>query len=258
MKSTEDTGVQFHPERPCENTAEHVGRKEILYHAYARLGTEDIQSFAVIGAFREGKSSLINYLQQPDVLDKYLPEHGGRYVFLCIDFKNEIISDPTEFFELFYQKAGRLLNLDGLKNMWDDLSCITEQLDKNDQKLITTFDNFNLLVTNPNFPVNFFEGLRSWFSTNRDVGCIVTSPLQLLNLAVPVELAGSPFFNIFDAYSLHPFSFSEAKQLIEERLPAELRERDKDLTRLINNFGFSPYPLHVAGKAWLTCFQQGT
>lgn len=247
----------FHPDRPCTIAEEHNGRETIIHHAFGKLGTDDVQCFAIIGFNRIGKTSLLNCLRQPSIIGKYLGPQASRYSFLYMNIKEKEIPEPEIFFMEFYSKIKQLLNIDGLKNRWDDLPRITDFLEKSKQKLIVMFDDFNLIITNPNFPVAFFEGLRSWFSTHGNVGCIVSSPVQLLNLSVPVELAGSPFFNIFDSYSIPPLTPTEAIQLIKTRCLPGMLEREKDVSMLIDHFGCSPYPLHLAGKIWVDQFQNG-
>ena len=255
--SENDTSdIDFHPDRACNIPEEHIGREDIIYHAYSRLITDDIQSFAVVGFKKEGKTSLINYIMEPAVQKEYLGTNADNYYFLYINFKKGMVIGPEEFFKEFYEKASQLMNIDGLHNLWDDLPRITDYLEKNDRKLVVVFDNFHLIINNPNFPVVFYEALRSWFSTHREVGCIVSSPLQLLYIKMPGQLVGSPFFNIFNSYSVYPLTTADATQLIETRLPPGLRAQNKAVATLIDNFGCSPYPLHIAGKVWADHFKK--
>lgn len=244
--------LYFHPERPCIKAAEFVGRENLLQHAFGRLGTEDVQSFAIIGFHREGKTSLVNYIQQPNVVKSYLGESANEYLFLYLDAQQHL-NDEAVFFEAFYNKINQYLS--PLKKLVD-LNEISDWLGKNQRRLILIFDNFNLIITNPNYSVSFYERLRSWFSTHHQVGCIVTSPVQLLRLAIPVELAGSPFFNIFDAYGLFPLSVVEATRLVSERLPTALQQRTQDIIELIEQFGCNPYCLQQAGAIWVSRFKE--
>jgi hypothetical protein len=240
--------LTFHPHRPCGTPQEHVGRESLVQHAYGRLGTDDVQSFAVIGFHHEGKSSFVKYIQQPKVAKRYLGDNASQYIFLYFDLAEQPLNDETAFFKEFYRRVGETLSLSGPL----DFDKITDWLVTQQRRLVLTFDNFNYIVTNPNYKVAFYEGLRSWLSTHPQIGCIVTSPVQLLRLAIPQELAGSPFFNIFDSYSLSPLSFTEATKLVYDRLPEKLGEREKDIFELITQVGHSPYPLQQAGYIWVT------
>ncbi|MEN8216000.1 MAG: hypothetical protein ABFS56_06420 [Pseudomonadota bacterium] len=250
-----EENLSFHPERACLNPQEYVGRESLLQHAYGRLGTEDVQSFAIIGFHKEGKTSFVNYLQQPSVVKRYLGGNANEYIFLSFDLAEHQLNDESTFFEAFYSRIETELAIPNLKDLLD-LNKITDWLEKNNRRLILIFDNFNLIVTNPNYRVSFYEGFRSWLSTHTHVGCVVTSPVQLLRLAIPVELAGSPFFNIFDSYALFSLSFAEATRLIYERLPEALQDREKDIIELIKQFGYSPYPLQQAGQVWVSRFEK--
>lgn len=250
--------LPFHPQRPCQNPEEHTGREQIVSYAYSRLSTMDnIQSFSIIGFKKEGKTSLMNYIRHPSIISTYLGKNAEAYRFLYMDMETENIQNPKVFFDKFYNKISEVIGIEGLHNYWNDLPKITDHLYKNGQKLVVMWDNFNLVVTNPDFSVGFYEGFRSWFYNDGPVGCVLSSPLQLLELSAPVELLSSPFFNIFDAYHVTPLSEMEATELIRRRVPPDVPERDQHIQLLVSNFGLNPYPLQIAGKAWLENYQKG-
>ncbi len=252
--------LSFHPDRACNTIEEHIGesREKIVSFAYGRLGTDDIQSFAIIGFHKEGKTSLVNYIRQPKVMERYLGKNAGAYTFLYMNLRQGNISDVAGFFKALYHEVGKIWTIEGL-NDGSDLDRITDYLKKNNCKLVVILDNFDQVILNQKFPVKFYGGLRSWFSTNKNVGCILTSPLKLLSLNASFELLDSPFFNIFDSYSVFPLTRAEAAELIRSRLPESMAEKKDDIERLTDEFGCSPYPLHVAGKIWTehVHFQKG-
>ena len=243
--------LSFHPKRPCLNPEEHVGRENLLQHAYGRLGTDDVQSFAVYGFSKEGKTSFVKYLQQDSVVERYLGDKAKQYIFLYFDVAKLQLHDEATFFKVLYSKISEVLALPNLRDFSDN-NKILDCLEKQNRKLIMIFDNFNLIVVNPKYHVSFFENFRSWLYMHSPVGCIMTSPMRLLDLAMSVELAGSPFFNIFDYYSLFPLSQAEATRLVSDRLPEALQDSQKDIFELIGQFGYSPYPLQEAGKKWVS------
>ncbi|MEK8018855.1 MAG: hypothetical protein VSS75_018435, partial [Candidatus Parabeggiatoa sp.] len=90
--------MSFHPERPCIDSPEYVGREYLLQHAYGRLGTEeDVQSFAIIGFHKEGKTSFVNYLQQPSVVERHLGGKANDYIFLYFDLAVLQLNDESAF-----------------------------------------------------------------------------------------------------------------------------------------------------------------
>jgi hypothetical protein len=248
--------IHFTPNRPCITAEEYIGRSGLVQRAFARLGTDDVQSFAIIGFHKFGKTSFVNYLQQPSVIQQYLGEKGQQYIFLYINLNEKHLNNENEFFVELYQQAESLLGLSDLKGI-SDLDVITDWLESTNKRLVLILDDFNLIVTNPNYSVLFYERLRSWFSTHKQVGCIVTSPLQLLHLAIPVDLAGSPFFNIFDAYYLEPLTVTEAVTILDSGLPEQMLGQEKEIFEIIKQVGLSPYLIQIAGNIWVSRFEAG-
>lgn len=246
--------IMFHPYRPCQREEEHIGRNYILHQSFARLSTDDIQSFVIIGLAKSGKTSLINQICNTNIVEKHIKpkEKAKKYRFLLFDCKEHInnINSENDFFKLFYKKIEMLLGICSLNGI-TDLDKITQWLFKYDLRLVVVLDNFNLIITNPNFNVVFYDGLRSWFSTKVNIACIITSPVHLLKLSVPTELSGSPFFNIFDAFTLKPVELTEATKLLNDRFPKVLNGCEIEISKIIKYTGFNPYNLQVAGYLWL-------
>jgi hypothetical protein len=247
----------FHPHRPCSSKEEHIGRNDILHQSFLKLNTYNIQNFVILGLPKSGKTSLINQICNPNVLENFIGKKKiKKYLFLVFDCQKHIndISSEDDFFRLFYKKIEKLLNITHLNKM-TDLDKITQWLLHYDLRLIIIFDNFNLVITNPNFNIIFYDGLRSWFSDNKDIGCIITSPIHLLKLSVPFELSSSSFFNTFESFYLEPITSLEAIKLISDRLPKELDKSKKETLEIIKNTGFNPYELQLAGYLWLKCYK---
>lgn len=251
--------LTFHPQRPCKKKEEHIGREYILRQAFARLNTDDVQSFVIIGLSKIGKTSFINQIKNPSVVKQFIKpiEKAEKYYFLLFDCEKHIkeLHSEEDFFKIFYKKIDKLFDITYLDNMMS-LDQITQWLLKYDLRLIIVLENFNLVITNPNFNVIFYDGLRSWFSTNVSIGCIITSPIELLRLAVPTELSGSPFFNIFNAFTLAPLTLTEATMLLDNRLPKELDGHEIEIFDIIKHVGLNPYELQLAGSSWVKNFRK--
>lgn len=243
----------FHPHRACEAYAEHMGRGTLVQHMFGRLGTDDVQSFAVIGFVKSGKSSLLNFIKCNETLAHYLKEKKDIYRFIYLDIDERNIKTESDFFDELYRLAAELYS----DEVYEPLTMekISGIVNDRGERLVVMLDNFNKIITNHNFKVHFYESLRSWFSTCSGIGCIVSSPVQLLHLAVPMELSGSPFFNIFGTYNLNAFSDQEAAEFLISRLPYPLRERETDIQMVLHDVGNSPYELHVVGNSWLTGYE---
>lgn len=245
----------FNIKRPCNYKEEHIGREKIIQYAFSRLGTQDVQSFAIIGRSKSGKTSFVKYIQNSEVSQEYLGDKYAKYLYLYLDFCESSISSEDDFFRSVYLQSANLIKPENTVEV-SSLEEISYLLNESEQKLILILDNFNLVITDPRFSVAFYEKLRSWFSTNFNIGCIVTSPLQLLELSIPLELAGSPFFNIFDAYTLKPLEHEEAFRLIELRTPNQLLSYKNEIYEIIETVGFNPYELQVAGYIWVKNFSK--
>lgn len=243
------TNLTFHPQRPCQSVTEHVGREQLEFHAFSRLGTNNLQSFAVIGGEKMGKTSFLWHLQQEAILSKHL-SNTEKYHTVFLDAAQPPLDTEQRFFTQFYKKLKQLIEIDDLENS-SDLYKVTDYLSEHQEKLILLIDNFNLVVTNAKFSITFYESLRSWFSTHAHIACIVTSPMKLDALSVPKQLSGSPFFNIFTSYVLTPFKLTEATALFESRLPENLQQEPKHILHIIEQMGLTPYPLHQAGLCYL-------
>ena len=248
--------LPFHPNRPCLQPTEHAGRKTLIQHVFGKLATDDVQSFAIIGFRKSGKTSFINHIQQPKILVEYLEEEHDYYFFITMSLSELQLKNKSEFFSAFFYAVEKNIGLDNLHDI-SDLQVISAWLQLHKKRLVLILDDFDHIITCSNFSVAFYESLRSWFSTNPNVGCIVTSPVQLLHLSIPMELAGSPFFNIFGSYTLPPLNENEAMSLLKERLPYVLTVHHQDeIKALIKDVGVNPYELQKAGDFWMQSYQK--
>ncbi|SEH04452.1 ATP-binding protein [Candidatus Venteria ishoeyi] len=247
--------LSFHPERPCLHSGEHCGRDLLVQHAFDRLATDDVQSFAVIGFSRSGKTSFIHHLCQPEILTQYLGNRAEEFIFVTLDAGQIKLDGEAAFFQHFYAELKAKTGMEGLHGS-NDFRQINAWLNTHNKRLVCVFDDFNLIVSHPAFRVQFYENLRAWFYNENRVGCILTSPVQLLQLSMSKELAGSPFFNIFNTYVLAPLQLTEATLLLESRLPKVLQIRSRDIFTLIEEVGTMPYLLQRAGAQWVTQYQK--
>ncbi len=237
----------FHPSRPCQRVQEHNGRAELIRQVVGHLGNDPVQSVALLGTEKMGKTSVLNYLRQPGALIDQLRE-SHQYLFVYLDAKTPELSNEQAFFKTLFSEEP-FTYLPGLNSAMD-LSYLIQWLDSQDKRLIVMIDNFHLMVSNPDFRGPFYDRLSHWLSTQPRVGCVVTSNEPLLPLATSRELPGAPF-SIFTAYSLTPLMSEDARRLLTQRLPTYLRDRTADLDQLLEEFGHFPYPLQQAGKCWV-------
>lgn len=247
--------LSFHPNRPCLKSDEHEGRKTLIQHVFGKLATDDVQSFAIVGFKKSGKTSFINHIQQPQILDEYLGKDKEYYLFITLSLSELQLKNKNDFFKAFFYAVKKSTGLENLDDI-SDLQVISSWLQVNQKRLVLILDDFDQVITCSNFSVTFYESLRSWFSTNPNVGCIVTSPVQLLHLSIPMALSGSPFFNIFGSYTLMPLTKKEAKSLLKKRLPETLTRYQDEIKALIKDVGVNPYELQKSGYFWKHSFEK--
>jgi serine/threonine-protein kinase len=77
------------------------GRAREVSKIFSRIGASRPQSISVVGERRIGKSSLLNYINHPDVRGRFL-DRSESYAFAFIDLQQKRRLTLTEFFkELF-------------------------------------------------------------------------------------------------------------------------------------------------------------
>lgn len=237
-------------------TEKHIGREYLIYRVFVRLNTDDVQSTVIIGTEKFGKTAFINHLQQPSVIKQYLGDKSDRYIFLAINPKEKNLKDEADFFNELYQQAECLLSdVSPLKIAGTDLQLITDWLKTHDKRLILILDDFHSIIVNQNYQAGFYNSLRAWFSNDKYVSCIITSPLELEQLPMPDALKGSPFFNIFAIYHLGSLTASEAVKLIESKVPEQFRFPE-EILEIVKQVGFNPYELQIAGSALANYFKK--
>jgi hypothetical protein len=83
------------------------------------------------------------------------------------------------------------------------------------RRLILLCDDFHHITKDPVYPPSFFESLRSLASTEERFAIVTSSFLPLNEMCSSVELAGSPFFNIFSMRRLGPLKRAGADELLD-------------------------------------------
>jgi hypothetical protein len=216
------------------------GREEEIEYIVSLL--RNTQSSSIVGPRRVGKSSLINYVSNPDVLRDYglNPED---YIFVSIDLEGLGELTQSEFFYLIIEemrnnssnpelriKLERLLNKEDIRFM--DLKNILREMTELDMKIIFLLDEFELITKNRNLDFNFFSGLRN-LANSYNVGYITASHVPLLDLTFSQETLGSPFFNFFTKIELGLIKDSDYSKFILEPIKGFDVEFPEDIIQYI-------------------------
>src|SRR2546423_13166768 len=86
-----------------KDPAQFFGRTREVSKIFSRIGASRPQSISVVGERRIGKSSLLHYVNNPEVRARHL-DKSDAYAFAFIDLQQKRRLTLTEFFkELFDQ-----------------------------------------------------------------------------------------------------------------------------------------------------------
>jgi eukaryotic-like serine/threonine-protein kinase len=231
--------------------AQFFGRAREVSKIFSRIGASRPQSISVVGERRIGKSSLLNFINHPEVRQRFL-DRSESYAFAFIDLQQKRRLTLTEFFkELFALLAKETgdKSLAKLQPSFDSLRAVLDNFRRDGRKLVVLFDEFDAITTNRAFDLEFFSFLRS-IANNYDVAYVTTSARDLQELCHTQLIADSPFFNIFTNVFLRAFTRKEALELItrpsaEAGVPLEGYAR-----RIMEIAGYFPYFLQIACSAY--------
>ena len=231
--------------------AQFFGRAREVSKIFSRIGASRPQSISVVGERRIGKSSLLNFINHPEVRQRFL-DRSESYAFAFIDLQQKRRLTLTEFFkELFalLAKESGDKSLAKLQPSFDSLRAVLDNFRRDERKLVVLFDEFDAITTNRAFDLEFYSFLRS-IANNYDVAYVTSSARDLQELCHTQLIADSPFFNIFTNVFLRAFTRKEALELItrpsaEAGVPLEGYAR-----RIMEIAGYFPYFLQIACSAY--------
>jgi hypothetical protein len=175
----------------------------------------------LLGMRRAGKTSLMNYVTHSRVLASSLarPEdHVIAYVNLeagastSADFYNMLARRILEAARQLPSLYAAILSAHTLDNY--NLSLIERLLEVINRKTTILLDEFEVLIHNPDFGIDFFNGLRSLIA-RYPVAWITASYRNLYDLGFESRVQSSPFFNVFNqSIYVGAMSSEEAHDLI--------------------------------------------
>ena len=213
----------------------------------SRIAAARPQSVSVVGGLRSGKSSLVNWLLDPDSQAGYL-EDPSAYLQLRLRLSYYPPATPSAFFERLnaaMQYKGRSMEAD-----YDGFSDAVKKLQEEGVKLIVFLDDFGEVTQHSGFPLDFFSFMRSVANSN-DVGYMTTSAQPLQQLCHTTDIEESPFFNIFTTVNLEPFGAADARKVVEEPAREAGSPFGEEADWILELGGTNPYLLQLtSGTAW--------
>jgi hypothetical protein len=244
--------------------ADFYGRRSQLRYIFGML--RGLQSCAIVGERKIGKSSLLKHIANPIVQATYdLPPE--RYSVTYFDLQGKANITPFEFWRQLLRSvdwrgddAGWIARLRTVVDQQTihltDVEDIFYLANQHGHNLIFLLDEFEYTTRNPHFDLNFFGALRN-LANNYNVAYVTASQRGLLDLHYDEKVVDSPFFNIFTEVQLGLFDPHEAIELLTQPLavlPTSFTEEDRCfLLRLAGRF---PFFLQVASYYLLDAYLQ--
>lgn len=229
--------------QPVTDTKAFSGRKGFVSKIYSRIGAGRPQSVSIVGDYKIGKTSLVNFLTAQQVKSAYL-NNDSEYIYISISISEKNINTLDAFVEVITDEICSITKIKPDKNIsyYDWFKKAAELLTLKKKKIIFFFDDFNLITQNEKFPLEFFSFLRS-MANNYNVAYVTTSYHDLQKLCVSKDVEESPFFNIFTNMTLKALDKSEAQELLTQLSP-KLTYIEKEL--ILKYCGGFPYQIKVA------------
>jgi len=227
------------------------GRGAVAKRIASRICAQRPQSISIVGERRIGKSSLLNYLYNPQTRVRMM-EEAERYICLFIDFQQLRNIDESRFLQLIYGELEKTLKDQIELELSPDnegMRFLCEQITQADYKLVMLFDEFESVTKNERIGAQFYSFLRS-LANNYAVAFITASGRNLKDMCVSHEIADSPFFNIFSVQHMGLFRRSAAEQLITEPSAAAGLALEPVSSQILDCGGLYPFFLQMACSAW--------
>src|SRR5215216_2784927 len=234
-----------------KDPAQFFGRAREVSKIFSRIGSSRPQSISVVGERRIGKSSLLYYINHPQVRERYL-DGTASYTFAFIDLQQKRRLTLTEFFKELFSLVAKEVNDESLTRLeptFDSVRALLEDFRREGRKLIVLFDEFDAITTNRAFDLEFYSFLRS-IANNYDVAYVTSSARDLQELCHTQLIADSPFFNIFTNVFLRAFTRKEATDLITRPSPDAGLPLEGYARRIMELAGHFPYFLQIACSAF--------
>ena len=208
---------------PIRDPSRFYGRKREISQIINRLLSSAHESTSIVGERRIGKTSLLNYLSNPEVAkDLGLSDD---FCLLYIDFQGLTDITPQRFWRWVLQQLAlaiksklliRDINLLIKQEKFDlfDLKDLFKKVNGEGLIVVLFMDEFEYVTQNPRFNIDFYGGLRA-LAIHHNLALVTATRRELIDLCHSEEIKGSPFFNIFANVVLRSFPQQEVEEFIE-------------------------------------------
>jgi hypothetical protein len=228
------------------------GRQHELRMLYNAI--EKRQCFSIVGSRHIGKSSVLKFLANSELQQRYNYNLHDR-IFVLTDWREYSQRTREDFFRsvceqiLFQSRASIALqpppeHLSGEERFKRLLTDVCNA----GFRPVLLMDVFDKVTRNPHFDPDFFSFLRAM--ANYDLISYVTASIKPLHeVCHSDEIASSPFFNIFQTCVLSSLTWEETQQLII--IPARqagLEFTSEEVEWVIKLAGRHPFYVQVTSR----------
>jgi serine/threonine-protein kinase len=197
---------------PVSDPRQFWGRELETSRIFSRIGAGRPQSVSLIGEPRIGKTSVIRYLQAPEVQKAHLDAPDAILV-KAVEIPDELRAGPEAFIDQLSHGIAEQTGAGLEGSGYEAFINLLKGPSVSGLKLVLCLDDFHRITENPDYPMEFFSFLRS-AANNYNVAYVTTSPLELQRLCVSRVVEESPFFNIFTNIPLRPLRPEAARQAV--------------------------------------------
>jgi DNA-binding NarL/FixJ family response regulator len=251
---------------PISEPERFFGRRHEVDQIFSRLRNREFESSSLVGERRIGKTSLLMYVEHPDVRAM----HGvdpERYIFAHIDLQMlDVDVTPPRFWRWLFGQLARRCRDDSVRQIFERIQKMDAldsfalvdlftSIDERHQYVVLLLDEFDRVTANENFKQDFFFTLRS-LAIHHNLALVTASRRELIDLCHD-DVRSSPFFNIFANINLRLMVEAEALEMLTRPLLGSgIAFTDDELRALFRLAGPHPYFLQMAGHFLFEAYRQ--
>ncbi|HAA00725.1 MAG TPA: hypothetical protein DCD96_03695 [Flavobacteriales bacterium] len=247
---------------PLKSSKAFWGRASELGNVYSCLldSEEEAQSVAILGQRRIGKSSFLYRIFKKELADEMYEEQLRSTITVIVSMQNFVSASSEQFFEQILDDIGSIS--DECASLVDDarekfgneqekgFGNVLRKLTAQGLLLVILIDEFEAVSKNPNFDLFFFNKLRASMQDRRLAFVIsIQSDIEKLWDGELINSPNSsPFFNVFQHFTLRGFTEDETQKYLQQFCSPENQHAfsDDEIALIRRLGGRHPFFLNIA------------